>query len=76
MSLAPPVTRDGHPITATVQDTPGVRMLYSALNHLDDAAERLQLNPNIHRVLRTCERSLTVSLPIETDDGEIAVYTG
>ncbi len=76
MSLAPPVTRDGHPITATVQDTTGLRMLYSALNHLDDAAERLQLNPNIHRILRTCERSLTVSLPIETDDGEIAVYTG
>ncbi|MBI1878400.1 MAG: Glu/Leu/Phe/Val dehydrogenase [Chloroflexi bacterium] len=51
-------------------------MLYSALNHLDDAAERLNLNPNLHRVLRSCERSLTVSLPIEMDDGETAVYTG
>ena len=49
---------------------------YSALNYLDDAAERLQLNPNLHRVLRICERSLTVSLPIELDDGETAVYTG
>jgi glutamate dehydrogenase (NAD(P)+) len=51
-------------------------MLYSAQNHLDDAVERLQLNPDIHRILRTCERSLTVSLPIETDDGDIEVYTG
>jgi glutamate dehydrogenase (NAD(P)+) len=51
-------------------------MLYSAQNHLDDAAERLNLNPNLLRILRTCERSLTVSLPIETDDGEIEVYTG
>jgi glutamate dehydrogenase (NAD(P)+) len=76
MELAPPVTRDGHPISATVHDTPGMRMLYSAQNHLDDAVERLQLNPDIHRILRTCERSLTVSLPIETDDGDIEVYTG
>jgi glutamate dehydrogenase/leucine dehydrogenase len=51
-------------------------MLDSALHHLDDAAERLNLNPNLHRVLRACERSLTVSLPIELDDGETAVYTG
>jgi glutamate dehydrogenase (NAD(P)+) len=53
-----------------------MRMLYSAQNHLDEAAERLNLNPNLHRILRSCERSLTVSLPIETDDGDIAVYTG
>lgn len=76
MALAPPVTRDGPAIPATMHDTPGMRMLYSALNHFDDAAERLNLNPNLHCVLRTCERSLTVSLPIEMDDGETAVYTG
>jgi glutamate dehydrogenase (NAD(P)+) len=75
-TLAPPITRDGPAIKATIQDSPGLRMLYSAQNHLDEAAERLALNPNIHRVLRSCERSLTVSLPIETDDGEIEVYTG
>ncbi len=76
MDLAPPVTRDGVDIKATVQDTPGMRMLYSALNNLDDAAERLQLKPSIYRILRSCERSLTVSLPVETDDGEIEVYQG
>jgi glutamate dehydrogenase (NAD(P)+) len=75
-ALAPPVTRDGLELKATIQDTPGMRMLYSALNHLDDAAERLNLNPNLHRVLRTCERSLTVAIPIETDAGDIEVYTG
>jgi glutamate dehydrogenase (NAD(P)+) len=75
-NLAPPVTKDGPALTATVQDTPGIRMLYSALNHLDAAAERLHLNPNLHKVLRGCERSLTVSLPIEMDDGLIEVYTG
>lgn len=53
-----------------------MRMLYTALNHLDDAAERLNLDPNLHKVLRSCERSLTVSLPIEMDDGSAEVYTG
>ena len=53
-----------------------MRMLFSAQNHLDDAAAKLNLNPNIHRILRTCERSLTVSVPIETDDGNVEVYTG
>lgn len=76
MTLAPPVSREGPALQAKVQDTPGVRMLFTALNHLDDAAARLNLNPNLHRVLRTCERSLTVSVPIELDDGETAVYTG
>lgn len=75
-TLAPPVTKDGPALTATVQDTPGMRMLYTALNHLDDAAERLNLDPNLHKVLRSCERSLTVSLPIEMDDGSAEVYTG
>jgi len=76
MNLAPPVTRSGAELTAQIKDTPGMRMLYSAQNHLDDAAERLQLDPRIHKVLRACERSLTVSLPIETDDGDVEVYTG
>ncbi len=75
-TLAPPVTRDGLELKATIQDTPGMRMLYSALNHLDEAAERINLNPNLHRILRTCERSLTVAIPIETDEGNIEVYTG
>jgi glutamate dehydrogenase (NAD(P)+) len=75
MTLAPSVASDNPPIK-TKYDTPGARMLQSAQSNLDDAAERLQLNPSIHRVLRNCERSLTVSLPIETDDGNIEVYTG
>ncbi|MFN8455623.1 MAG: Glu/Leu/Phe/Val dehydrogenase [Anaerolineae bacterium] len=75
-TLAPPLTKGGPALTATVQDTPGMRMLYTALNHLDDAAERLNLDPNLHKVLRSCERSLTVSLPIEMDDGSAEVFTG
>lgn len=75
-NLAPPIAKNGPALHASVQDTPGLRMLYSALNNLDDAAQRINLDPNLHRVLRSCERSLTVALPIETDDREIIVYTG
>ncbi len=63
-------------LNSEVGNTPGLRMLRTAQSHLDDAAARLQLNPSYHRILRSCERSLIVSLPIETDDGEIEVYTG
>jgi glutamate dehydrogenase (NAD(P)+) len=76
MTLAPPVTRESPVLAVTIPDKPGMRMLYSALNRLDDAAERISLNPNIHRILRSCERSLTVSVPIETDKGDIEVFTG
>ncbi len=76
MTLAPPVTKDGVEIKAQIQDSPGMRMLYSAQNHLNDTARLLNLDPNIYKILQTCERSLTVSLPIESDDGSIEVYTG
>ncbi|GAB4451804.1 MAG: Glu/Leu/Phe/Val dehydrogenase [Anaerolineae bacterium] len=72
MTVASPVT----PAQPAVLETPGQHMLNSALHHLDTAAERLNLNPSLHRVLRSCERTLTVSLPVELDDGETAVYTG
>ena len=58
------------------KESPGQRMLQSAYSHLDDAAERLGLSPGLHQRLRTCERSLTVGLPILNDEGDIEVYTG
>lgn len=76
MTLSPPFAKEGTADKEALETTPGQRMLASALSHLDDAAERLNLNPSLHRVLRSCERSLTVALPIETDDGDIQVYTG
>jgi glutamate dehydrogenase (NAD(P)+) len=43
---------------------------------LDDAAERLQLDPGIHAILREPERELTVSVPVVMDDGTIKVFRG
>jgi glutamate dehydrogenase (NAD(P)+) len=48
----------------------------SARAELDEAAERLHLDPGMHRVLRSPKRELTVSFPVTHDDGHVEVYTG
>jgi len=47
-----------------------------ALKQLDDVAEKIDLDPNLHAVLRQPERELTVAVPVEMDDGHIEVFTG
>jgi glutamate dehydrogenase (NAD(P)+) len=47
-----------------------------AQGELDGAAERLHLDPGMHRVLRDPKRELTVNFPVTHDDGHVAVYTG
>src|SRR5262245_45070959 len=76
MILASPAIKARPVNPATGPNPPGKRMLDSAISHLDEAAAQLNLDPNLHCVLRSCERSLTVSLPIEMDNGETGVYTG
>jgi glutamate dehydrogenase (NAD(P)+) len=48
----------------------------TVLDQLDDVAQRLDLNPGIHAILRQPERELTVSVPVVMDDGLIKVFTG
>ncbi len=43
---------------------------------LDAAAERLHLDPGMHKVLRVPKRELAVSFPVTHDDGRVDVYTG
>jgi len=42
----------------------------------DLAADRLGLDPNIFRILRSCEREITISIPIVMDDGSVSVFEG
>ena len=51
-------------------------MLEAALAQLDAVAERLKLDPGIHKRLRQPQRSLIVSVPTLMDDGRIEVFTG
>jgi glutamate dehydrogenase (NAD(P)+) len=39
-------------------------------------AQRLNLDPGIHAILRQPERELTVAVPVRMDDGQIKVFTG
>jgi glutamate dehydrogenase (NAD(P)+) len=48
----------------------------NAQGELDAAAERLHLDPGMHKVLRVPKRELTVNFPVTHDDGHVEVYTG
>jgi glutamate dehydrogenase (NAD(P)+) len=42
----------------------------------DAAAEQLDLDPGLRRVLRVPKRELTVNFPVTMDDGRVEVFTG
>ena len=48
----------------------------TVLDRLDDAAKLADLDPDIHRILRTPKRMLEVAVPVRMDDGRIEVFTG
>jgi glutamate dehydrogenase (NAD(P)+) len=48
----------------------------TVLDQLDDVAQRIDLDPGIHAILRQPERELTVSIPVRMDNGLIKVFTG
>jgi glutamate dehydrogenase (NAD(P)+) len=47
-----------------------------AQQRLDEAAERIGLDPGMHKVLRVPKRELTVSFPVTMEDGHVEVFTG
>jgi len=42
----------------------------------DQAAELLDLEPGLYRVLRNPEKQIIISIPVMKDNGEVEVYTG
>jgi glutamate dehydrogenase (NAD(P)+) len=54
-------------------DTPTFRL---AVAQFDQAAERMDLDPNLRQRLKLPQRSLTVSIPVRMDDGRVEVFTG
>ena len=59
-----------------VAEPPKQTLWDATLKQLDDVAERIGLDPSIHRILRRPERELTVSIPVMMDDGRIEVFSG
>ncbi len=47
-----------------------------ALTQLDQAARIMNLDPNVHEVLRYPKRTLEVAVPTRLDDGSVHVFTG
>ena len=54
-------------------DNPTFRL---AVAQFDEAAELMQLDPNLRERLKLPERSLVVSIPIRMDDGAVKVFSG
>jgi len=54
----------------------GQKFLDDVIGRIDAAAEKLDLDRNIHKTLRTPRRSLIVTFPVKMDDGEVEVFTG
>jgi len=48
----------------------------AALEQLDDAARIVNLDTNVHKVLRSPKRTLIVSVPTRMDDGSVEVFQG
>ncbi len=51
-------------------------ILRTALAQLDEVAGRLGLDPQVYQHVRHPRRSLIVSVPFQTDSGELEVFTG
>ncbi len=56
--------------------TQGSHMLDTTLSRMDQACDQLRVTEGVRAILRSCERELTVSIPVRLDDGGIAVYKG
>ena len=73
-------------MSATTLIAPSRAGLHTALDELNPfaamlaryerAAELIELDPGMDRILRHPEREITVAVPVEMDNGEIEVFTG
>jgi glutamate dehydrogenase (NAD(P)+) len=62
---------------ATEKPTAASSEIWSAAQaELDMAADRLGMDPGMHRVLRVPKRELTVNFPVTLQSGRVEVYTG
>jgi glutamate dehydrogenase (NAD(P)+) len=69
---APPLMLDDRDHRFASEENPFEAMM----SRFDDAAQRLNLEPGLYKVLRAPEKQIIVSVPIQLDNGEIEVYTG
>lgn len=77
MMLQEIVSSGQAPDLASIASRPRTLTLWDSVRTtLDSVAERLQLEPGIHAVLREPERELAVSIPVAMSDGGVRVFKG
>lgn len=54
----------------------GSDLLRDAVLHVREACRILEIDPDTERLLESAERELTVTLPVEMDDGRVALFQG
>ena len=64
------------PAPVATPRTHGAHALAAALAQFDQAADHLQLEPELRAVLRLPKREWTVNFPVRLDDGRVEVFTG
>jgi glutamate dehydrogenase (NAD(P)+) len=72
MSVSTTLERTRRSVAARESTNP----YHNALYQLDIVAERINLDPNIHEVLKHPQRELTVNFPVKMDDKSIRIFTG
>ena len=60
----------------TERAAPAINPWHVAQQQFDSAADKLNLDPGLRRVLREPRRELTVHFPVKMDDGSVQVFTG
>jgi len=60
----------------TERVAPAINPWHVAQQQFDLAADKLNLDPGLRRVLREPRRELTVHFPVKMDDGSVQVFTG
>ena len=46
------------------------------MSRFDRAAELLDLEPGLYKILRSPEKQIIISIPVLLDSGELEVFTG
>ncbi len=74
----PAIKSQAHPAIRPEKDTflAEENPFEAMMERFDHAAQLLQLDPGLYKVLRNPEKQIIVSVPIIRDNGEVEVYTG
>lgn len=51
-------------------------MMENVMEQFNNAADRIELNPNIRKILKITNNEIVVHFPVRMDNGEVEVFTG